>query len=47
MRNILVHDYDGVNIGTVADELPRNCGNVWNSDSSNSEGQIYECKKME
>jgi hypothetical protein len=26
MRDILVHDYDGVNIGIVTDELPRNRG---------------------
>jgi hypothetical protein len=33
----MVHDYDGVHIGIVTDELSRNRGTVWNSDSSNSE----------
>jgi hypothetical protein len=45
MRDILVHDQDGVNIGIVTDELPRNRGTVWNSDSSNSEAQMLRMPK--
>jgi hypothetical protein len=39
MRNILVNDYDGVNIGIVTDE------HLLNSDSTNSEAQMLRMPK--
>jgi hypothetical protein len=38
-------NYDGVNIGIVTDELPRNRGAVWNSDRSNSEALTLRMPK--
>jgi hypothetical protein len=44
MRNILVNDYDGVNIGIVTDELKKS-RHLLNSDSTNSEAQMLRMPK--
>lgn len=47
MRDILVHDYDGVNISIVTDELPRNRAPFRTATAAIQRLKCYECLKME
>jgi hypothetical protein len=46
MGDILVHDYDGVNIGIVTDELPRNRAPFGTATAAIQGLKCYECPKM-